>query len=88
MTVHSMLPDRQFSGAFAGDLKDAFEALVRLGRFSEGTFVNIGNAGYVFFFLVMHCGLYGQRLMLFFRSELFYGNSELQAKLGVQINLR
>ena len=48
MTVHSMLPDRQFSGAFSGDLKHAFKALVRLGRFKEGTFVNIGNAGYVF----------------------------------------
>ncbi|KAL9602764.1 MAG: hypothetical protein Q9219_001607 [cf. Caloplaca sp. 3 TL-2023] len=45
MTVHSMLPDSQFSGAFAGDLKEWFEALVRLGRFSEQTFVNVGNAG-------------------------------------------
>ncbi|MDI1485064.1 MAG: hypothetical protein OHK93_000198 [Ramalina farinacea] len=47
MTVnqHSMLPDTQFSGSFAGDLKDWFEALVRLGRFSDATYVNIGNAG-------------------------------------------
>ena len=42
---HSMLPDTQFSGSFAGDLKDWFEALVRLGRFSDATYVNIGNAG-------------------------------------------
>ena len=42
---HSMLPDTQFSGSFAGDLKDWFEALVRLGRFSDAAYVNIGNAG-------------------------------------------
>ena len=42
---HSMLPDTQFSGSFAGDLKDWFEALVRLGRFTDATYVNIGNAG-------------------------------------------
>ncbi|KAL8680277.1 MAG: hypothetical protein Q9186_003515 [Xanthomendoza sp. 1 TL-2023] len=45
MTVHSMLPDTQYSGRFAGDLKDAFEALVRLGRFLSGAYVNVGNAG-------------------------------------------
>ncbi|KAL8811993.1 MAG: hypothetical protein Q9223_004464 [Gallowayella weberi] len=45
MTVHSMLPDTQYSGSFTGDLKDAFEALVRLGRFSSETYVNVGNAG-------------------------------------------
>ncbi|KAL8719968.1 MAG: hypothetical protein Q9181_007985, partial [Wetmoreana brouardii] len=45
MTVHSMLPATQFSGTFAGDLKDWFEALVRLGRFTDGAYVNVGNAG-------------------------------------------
>lgn len=44
---HSMLPDTQFSGSFTGDLKGWFEALVRLGRFSDATYVNVGNAGYV-----------------------------------------
>lgn len=42
---HSMLPDTQFGGSFAGDLKGWFEALVRLGRFTDGFYVNIGNAG-------------------------------------------
>ncbi|KAL8698910.1 MAG: hypothetical protein Q9201_006310 [Fulgogasparrea decipioides] len=42
---HSMLPDTQFSGTFAGDLKDWFEALVKLGRFTDGAYVNVGNAG-------------------------------------------
>ena len=45
MTVHSMLPDTQFGGSFTGDLKDWFEALVKLGRFTDATYVNIGNAG-------------------------------------------
>ncbi|KAL8674086.1 MAG: hypothetical protein Q9168_001521, partial [Polycauliona sp. 1 TL-2023] len=45
MTVHSLLPDTQFAGSFGGDLKEWFEALVGLGRFSDATFVNIGNAG-------------------------------------------
>ncbi|KAL8795393.1 MAG: hypothetical protein Q9195_002134 [Heterodermia aff. obscurata] len=45
MTVHSLLPDTQFSGSFTGDLKEWFEALVQLGRLSEGSWVNIGNAG-------------------------------------------
>ncbi len=42
---HSLLPDTPFSGTFTGDLKDWFEALVRLGRFTDATYVNIGNAG-------------------------------------------
>ena len=42
---HSMLPDTQFSGSFTGDLKNWFEALVGLGRFTDDWFVNIGNAG-------------------------------------------
>ncbi|KAL8823527.1 MAG: hypothetical protein Q9191_005773 [Dirinaria sp. TL-2023a] len=45
MTVHSMLPNTQFDGSFAGDLKEWFEALVKLGRFTDATYVNIGNAG-------------------------------------------
>ncbi|KAL6721376.1 hypothetical protein ACLMJK_000479 [Lecanora helva] len=45
MTVHSMLPDSQFSGSFNGDLKDWFESLVKIGKFTDATFVNIGNAG-------------------------------------------
>ena len=40
-----MLPDTQFSGSFSGDLKQWFEALVQIGRFNDGIFVNIGNAG-------------------------------------------
>ena len=42
---HSMLPDTQFSGSFTGDLKDWFEALIGLGRFSDAMYVNVGNAG-------------------------------------------
>ncbi len=42
---HSLLPDTPFSGTFAGDLKEWFEALVHLGRFTDGAYVNIGNAG-------------------------------------------
>ncbi|KAI4257350.1 MAG: hypothetical protein L6R42_005736 [Xanthoria sp. 1 TBL-2021] len=45
MMVHSLLPDTQFSGSFAGDLKDWFEELIKLRRFSEEAYVNIGNAG-------------------------------------------
>ena len=42
-----MLPDTQYSGSFAGDLKNWFEALVGVGLFTDAIFVNIGNAGYV-----------------------------------------
>ena len=45
MTVHSLLPDTQFEGSFQGDLKDWFEALVSLGKFTDGYYVNVGNAG-------------------------------------------
>lgn len=45
ITVHSMLPDTQFDGTFAGDLKEWFEALITLGRFTDETYVNVGNAG-------------------------------------------
>ena len=42
---HSMLPDTHFSGFFAGDLKDWFDGLVKVGRFTDNAYVNIGNAG-------------------------------------------
>lgn len=45
ITVHSLLPDTQFEGSFTGDLKDWFDALVTLGRFTDSTYVNVGNAG-------------------------------------------
>ena len=45
MTVHSLLPDKQFGGTFTGDLKDWFMALVRLGKFTDAHYVNVGNAG-------------------------------------------
>ncbi|CAO1597576.1 hypothetical protein XANCAGTX0491_001383 [Xanthoria calcicola] len=45
MTVHSLLPNTQFSGSCAGDLKEWLQALVELGRYSEEAYVNIGNAG-------------------------------------------
>lgn len=45
MTMHSLFPDTQFSGSFAGDLKEWFQALVELRRYSEEAYVNIGNAG-------------------------------------------
>ena len=47
ITVHSLLPDVQFDGSFTGDIKDWLEAMVTLGRFTESTYVNVGNAGYV-----------------------------------------
>ena len=84
-----MLPDTQFSGSFAGDLKDWFEALVRLGRFSDATYVNIGNAGYVYFG-PPPCDFKGSKAtndLTWRRSEIFWGDSVLKASLGVQINL-
>jgi hypothetical protein len=45
ITVHSMLPDTQFEGSFDGDLKEWLEALVTIGRFTNETYVNVGNAG-------------------------------------------
>lgn len=45
ITVSSLLPDTQFNGTFEGDLKDWFEALVTIGLFTEGTYLNVGNAG-------------------------------------------
>ena len=55
---------------------------------ARGHLLILGMLGMLFFFVVMRSGLDGQRLMVLIRSELFYGNSELQAKLGIQINLR
>lgn len=43
--VSSLLPDRQFDGKFCGDIKDWLHALVKIGVFSDSTFVNVGNAG-------------------------------------------
>ncbi|CZR58830.1 related to endoglucanase I precursor [Phialocephala subalpina] len=60
-----MLPDTQFDGSFEGDLKECFEALVALSKFTNETYVNVGNAG----------------------TEFFYGDSILNATLGLQIDL-
>lgn len=65
ITVHSMLPDTQFDGAFEGDIKDWLSALVTHGTFTDSTYVNVGNAG----------------------TEYFYGESVMNATLGLQINL-
>jgi hypothetical protein len=46
ITVSSLLPTRQFDGTFSSDLKDWLLALVALGKFTESTYVNVGNAGY------------------------------------------
>ncbi|KZM26830.1 Xyloglucan-specific endo-beta-1,4-glucanase [Ascochyta rabiei] len=45
ITVSSLLPDKQFDGAFAGDVREWLQALVKMGVFAEGTYVNVGNAG-------------------------------------------
>lgn len=45
VTVHSLLADEQFSGRFAGDLREWMEALVGLGRIGADAYVNVGNAG-------------------------------------------
>jgi hypothetical protein len=50
ITVSSMLPTTQFEGSFSGDLKDWLLALVALGKFTEDTYVNVGNAGTEFFY--------------------------------------
>ncbi|KAG9566081.1 putative endoglucanase-1 precursor, partial [Aureobasidium melanogenum] len=65
ITVHTMMPEKQFEGSFSGDLKEWLEALVQHGTFNESTYVNVGNAG----------------------TEYFYGNSNLNATLGLQIDL-
>ena len=45
ITVSSLLPDKQFTGTFSGDIKDWLQALVELGLFKDTTYVNVGNAG-------------------------------------------
>ncbi|KAH7351442.1 concanavalin A-like lectin/glucanase domain-containing protein [Pyrenochaeta sp. MPI-SDFR-AT-0127] len=45
ITVSSLLPDKQFTGTFSGDIKDWLQALVKVGVFKDSTFVNVGNAG-------------------------------------------
>ncbi|CAO2652672.1 Nn.00g009550.m01.CDS01 [Neocucurbitaria sp. VM-36] len=45
ITVSSLLPDKQFTGTFEGDIKDWLLALVKVDVFSDSTFVNVGNAG-------------------------------------------
>ncbi|KAL1306862.1 hypothetical protein AAFC00_005513 [Neodothiora populina] len=65
ITVSSLLPDKQFTGSFSGDIKDWLEAMVNHGTFKESTYVNVGNAG----------------------TEFFYGNSVMNATVGLQINL-
>ncbi|KAJ4321389.1 hypothetical protein N0V94_002926 [Neodidymelliopsis sp. IMI 364377] len=45
ITVSSLLPDKQFTGTFNGDIKDWLEALVKVGVFTDSTYVNVGNAG-------------------------------------------
>ncbi|GMG10324.1 unnamed protein product [Aspergillus oryzae var. brunneus] len=49
ITVSTLMPETQFEGSFTGDLKDWLLALSKLGRFTESTYVNVGNAGYVAF---------------------------------------
>lgn len=48
--VSSLLPDTQFTGTFTGNLKDWLEAMVTLGRFTDSTYVNVGNAGTEMFY--------------------------------------
>ncbi|KAF2029771.1 concanavalin A-like lectin/glucanase [Setomelanomma holmii] len=45
ITVSSLLPDKQFTGTFSGDIKEWLEALVKIGVFTDSTYVNVGNAG-------------------------------------------
>ncbi|KAH7062975.1 concanavalin A-like lectin/glucanase domain-containing protein [Paraphoma chrysanthemicola] len=45
ITVSSLLPDKQFTGTFTGDIKEWLTALVKVGVFKDSTYVNVGNAG-------------------------------------------
>lgn len=45
ITVSSLLLTTQFEGSISGDLKEWLLALVALGKFTESTYVNVGNAG-------------------------------------------
>lgn len=83
ITVSTLIPTKQFEGSFSGDLKDWLLALAHLGKFTESTYVNVGNAGYVFPVLVV--ALYP--LIDLGSTEFFYGNAVMNATLGLQINL-
>ena len=48
ITVSTLMPTTQFEGTFSGDLKEWLLAMANLGRFTTETYVNVGNAGYVF----------------------------------------
>ncbi|KAL3424913.1 xyloglucan-specific endo-beta-1,4-glucanase A [Phlyctema vagabunda] len=50
IVVSSLLPRTQFHGSFTGDLKEWLVALSKIGRFTESTYVNVGNAGTEFFY--------------------------------------
>ncbi|RHZ61808.1 uncharacterized protein CDV56_106939 [Aspergillus thermomutatus] len=50
ITVSTLMPTKQFEGSFSGDLKDWLLAMADLGRFTESTYVNVGNAGTEFFY--------------------------------------
>lgn len=83
ITVSTLMPTKQFEGSFSGDLKDWLLALANLGIFTESTYVNVGNAGYVLPVLVV--GLHP--LIDFNSTEFFYGNAVMNSTLGLQINL-
>jgi Glycosyl hydrolase family 12. len=83
ITVSTLMPTNQFEGSFSGDLKDWLLAMAHLGRFTEATYVNVGNAGYLFLVLVVT--LYS--LTDLDSTEFFYGNAVMNATLGLQINL-
>ena len=48
ITVTTLIPEKQFEGSFSGDLKDWLLAIANEGRFTTSTYVNVGNAGYIF----------------------------------------
>lgn len=83
ITVSTLMPTKQFEGSFSGDLKDWLLALAHVGIFTESTYVNVGNAGYVLpLLLVALCSL-----MDLNSTEFFYGNAVMNSTLGLQINL-
>lgn len=45
IVVSSLLPDKQFTGSWTGDVKEWLSALVKVGVLKSDTFVNVGNAG-------------------------------------------
>lgn len=83
ITVSTLMPTKQFEGSFTGDLKDWLLALADLGIFTESTYVNVGNAGYVLPVLVVTlCSLIDLD-----STEFFYGDAVMDATLQLQINL-